>query len=250
MTDDAFVPPPADGRVFRHPVAAGLADVAPSGRARLDAIARWLQDAALADVVDSGLDGGGVWVLRRLRLRVARFPRFGEALEVATFCSGTGALVAERRSTVRSAGGAGGAGRAAAVGAGAGETAVEALALWVHLDPDGAHPRPLPDGFEAVYGATAAGRRVRARLRHPAAPPDGAPGRPWRFRAADLDLAGHVNNAAYWQIIEEEEPAGAGTYEIEHRAPAAAGDATVLKAGALRWIAANGTVFATLRAPA
>jgi len=96
LTDDAFVPPPADGRVFRHPVAAGLADVTPSGRARLDAIARWLQDAALADVVDSGLDGGGVWVLRRLRLRVARFPRFGEPLEVATFCSGTGALVAER----------------------------------------------------------------------------------------------------------------------------------------------------------
>ena len=187
MTDDAFVPPPADGRVFRHPVAAGLADVAPSGRARLDAIARWLQDAALADVVDSGLDGGGVWVLRRLRLRVARFPRFGEALEVATFCSGTGALVAERRSTVR----AWWRGRGAAV---------EALALWVHLDPDGAHPRPLPDGFEAVYGATAAGRRVRARLRHPAAPPDGAPGRPWRFRAADLDLAGHVNNAVYWQV--------------------------------------------------
>ena len=148
--------------MFRHPVAAGLADVAPSGRARLDAIARWLQDAALADVVDSGLDGGGVWVLRRLRLRVARFPRFGEALEVATFCSGTGALVAERRSTV--------------LAAAAGAAAVEALALWVHLDPDGAHPRPLPEGFEAVYGATAAGRRVRARLRHPAAPPDGARG--------------------------------------------------------------------------
>ena len=197
--------------MFRHPVAAGLADVAPSGRARLDAIARWLQDAALADVVDSGLDGGGVWVLRRLRLSVARFPRFGEALEVATFCSGTGALVAERRSTVRGGGRAGG----------AGEAGVEALALWVHLDPDGAHPRPLPDGFEAVYGATAAGRRVRARLRHPAAPPDGVPGRPWRFRAADLDLAGHVNNAVYWQVLggARSSQAFAGLdAEIEYRA--------------------------------
>jgi len=158
-----LVPPPADGRVFRHPVVAGLADAAPSGRARLDAIARWLQDAALADVVDSGLDGGGVWVLRRLRLCVARFPRFGEALEVRTFCSGTGALVAERRSTVAGADG---------------EPAVEALALWVHLDPDGARPRALPEGFEAVYGATAAERRVRARLRHPGDPPADAPARP------------------------------------------------------------------------
>ena len=250
MTDDAFVPPPADGRVFRHPVAAGLADVTPSGRARLDAIARWLQDAALADVVDSGLDGGGVWVLRRLRLRVERFPRFGEALDVATFCSGTGALVAERRSKVRGDG-AGAAGGGGAGAAGAGAAAVEALALWVHLDPDGAHPRPLPEGFEAVYGATAAGRRVRARLRHPAAPPGGALGRPWRFRAADLDLAGHVNNAVYWQVLEEElvpaEPVAAVDAEIEYRAAGGAGQASVAAEDGMRWISADGgDVLATV----
>jgi acyl-ACP thioesterase len=233
-----LIAPPADGRVFAHPVAAGLADVAPSGRVRLDAIARWLQDAALADVVDSGLDGGGVWVLRRLRLRVERFPRFGAELRVETFCSGTGALVAERRSTVRDGTGAG--------------AAVEALALWVHLDPGGAHPRPLPAGFEAVYGPSAAGRRVRARLRHPPAPPAGAPVTPWRFRAADLDLAGHVNNAVYWQVLEEElVPAGPEPEridaEIEHRAAADAGDAQVAAADGMRWVSAGGEVVATIR---
>jgi acyl-ACP thioesterase len=235
VTDAVLVPPPADGRVFRHPVAAGLADVAPSGRARLDAIARWLQDAALADVVDSGLDGGGVWVLRRLRLAVARFPRFGDALEVRTFCSGTGALVAERRSTLVDAAGA----------------AVEALALWVHLDPGGARPRPLPEGFEAVYGAAAAGRRVRARLRHPGEPPPDAPRRPWRFRAADLDIARHVNNAVYWQVLEEElvaaEPDGGLDAEIEHRAAGDIGDAVVVAAERMRWISAGGEVLATVR---
>ena len=238
MAESELVPPPADGRVFRHPVAAGLADVAPSGRARLDAIARWLQDAALADVVDSGLDGGGVWVLRRLRLCVVRFPRLGDALEVRTFCSGTGALVAERRSTVVVAGGEG-------------EPAVEALALWVHLDPDGAHPRPLPEGFETVYGATAAGRRVRARLRHPGEPPAGAPAAPWRFRAADLDIAGHVNNSVYWQVVEEElvarEPAAGVDVEIEYRAAGDVGDAVVLAGEEMRWIAADGDVLATVR---
>jgi acyl-ACP thioesterase len=249
LTEDEFVPPPADGRVFRHPVAAGLADVAPSGRARLDAIARWLQDAALADVVDSGLDGGGVWVLRRLRLRVARFPRFGEALEVATFCSGTGALVAERRSTVLSLGDAGSGG---AGGGAAGEPVVEALALWVHLDPDGTHPRPLPEGFDAVYGAAAAGRRVRARLRHPATPPGDVPGRAWRFRAADLDLAGHVNNSVYWQVLEEElvasEPVDRVDAEIEHRAAGDAGDAEIVADGdEMRWIRAGDEVLATVR---
>jgi acyl-ACP thioesterase len=217
-------------RVYAHAPQVGLADVAPDGRVRLDALARWLQDAAWADVVDSGIEDEGVWVVRRLELRVERFPRFGDAPNIETWCSGVGKLWAERRSTVRSDGGL-----------------VEAIALWVHLDASGSRPRPLPPGFDAVYGSD---RRVKARLHHPAAPPPDAQRAPWRFRAAELDLAGHVNNAAYWQILEEEAPAGAGTYEIEHRMPAAAGEATVLTAGPLRWIAANGTVFATLRAPA
>jgi acyl-ACP thioesterase len=235
MPPPVLVPAPEAGRVFRHPARAGLGDVSPAGRARLDAIARWLQDAAWSDWVDAGLDRGGVWIVRRLHLRVERFPRFDEALEVATFCSGTGRLWAERRTTVHGDGGA----------------LVEAVAVWVHLDARGARPRPLPTGFEAVYGAAAAGRRIDARLHHPAAPPAGASQRPWRFRAADLDLAGHVNNAVYWEAVEEElvvdEPAKGLVAEIEHRAAADAGVASVLSAGPMRWIAdAGGEVVATL----
>jgi acyl-ACP thioesterase len=235
MPPPVLVPAPEAGRVFRHPVRAGLGDVSPAGRGRLDAVARWLQDAAWADWVDAGLDDGGVWIVRRLHLRVECFPRFDERLEVATFCSGTGRLWAERRSTLRGDDGA----------------LVEAVGVWVHLDPRGARPRPLPAGFEAVYGAAAAGRRVGARLRHPAVPPAGADARPWRFRAADLDLAGHVNNAAYWEVLEEDlvasEPAGGLIAEIEHRAAADAGSASVLSAAEMRWIAgADGEVVATL----
>jgi acyl-ACP thioesterase len=220
--------------VFTDRARAGLGDVAPSGRARLDAIARWLQDAAFADLVHSGLHDDGIWVVRRLRLRVERFPRFREALAVATWCSGTGSLVAERRTTVRGEQGG----------------LVEAVALWVHLDPDGTRPRPLPEGFDDVYGPSAAGRRVRARLRHPGQVPDGAGVVPWRFRAADLDLADHVNNAVYWEALEERlaadgapEPLDA---EIEHRAPGDAGDASLLLDGRMLWIAApDGEVLAS-----
>jgi acyl-ACP thioesterase len=237
MEPAELVPPPAGGRVYVHGVRAELGDVAPSGRARLDAVARWLQDAAFADWLDAGVDGGGVWVVRRLRIHVARFPRFGETLEVATFCSGTGALWAERRSTVRDDSG----------------PVVEAVGLWVHLDPRGERPVPLPAGFDAVYGTAAAGRRVRARLRHPAEPPPDAPARAWRFRAADLDLAGHVNNAIYWQVLEEDlvpaDPDGGLEAEIEHRAAADAGEAVVHGDGAMRWIAGpDGAVLATLAA--
>lgn len=228
-------PPPAEGRIFRHTAVPGLGDVSPQGRARLDAIARWLQDAAFADVFDADIADQGVWIVRRMELHVERFPRFWEPLEIATFCSGVGRLWAERRTTIR--GGDGG--------------HVEAVALWVHLDPDGARPRPLPGGFEAVYGAAANGRRVRARLHHPAEPPEHAARRPWSFRAADLDLAAHVNNAVYWSVLEEElagaEPPGVFRAEIEHRAPGAAGPAEVAGDGAHRWITASGAVLATLR---
>jgi acyl-ACP thioesterase len=225
--------------VFTDRARAGLGDVAPSGRARLDAIARWLQDAAFADLIDSGIPDDGVWVVRRLRIRVERFPVFREAVAVATWCSGTGSLVAERRSTVR--GDQGG--------------LVEAVALWVHLDPDGARPRPMAPGFENVYGPSAGGRHVRGRLRH-ADPAGDLTTAPWRFRAADLDLADHVNNAVYWQALEEElatagDGAGAGLdAEIEHRAPADAGDATLLRNGQMLWITEpGGDVLASFLCP-
>jgi acyl-ACP thioesterase len=228
---------PPEGRVFTHRDRVTLADVSPAGRARLDALARWLQDAAYDDSRDSGLDDSGVWIVRRLALRVRRFPRLLDEIEVATFCSGAASLWAERSSLV-------------SIGR---EVVAEAIALWVHLQPDGLRPQPLPAGFDAVYGPSAMGRRVRARLRHPAEPPAEASARPWHFRGADLDMAGHVNNAVYWEALEDElvarEPEAGLDAEIEHRAPADAGAATVLAAGPMRWIAdPAGTVVATLTA--
>jgi acyl-ACP thioesterase len=233
-----LAPAPSAGRVFTDVARAGLGDVAPSGRVRLDTLVRWLQDAAFADLVDSGLPDDGVWVVRRLRLRVERFPRFREATAVDTWCSGTGSMWAERRSTVRGEDGG----------------LVEAAALWVHLDERGARPRPVPDGFAEVYGPSADGRHVRARLRHRATPPDDADRTTWRFRAADLDLADHVNNAAYWQTLEEQlagdatapEPFDA---EIEHRAPADVGDVTVVRDGEHVWIVTGEDVLTTIFVP-
>ncbi|MGZ6707361.1 MAG: acyl-[acyl-carrier-protein] thioesterase [Solirubrobacteraceae bacterium] len=230
-----LVPMPDSGRVFRVPAGPGLGDTAPSGRVRLDALARWLQDAAWADATDSGLADEGAWFVRSMRVQVHRFPRFGERCEVATWCSGTGALWAERRTTVTGSLGA----------------LVEAAAIWVHMDPDGTRPRPLPEGFERFYAEAAAGRRVRARLRHDADPPDDASKEAWRFRAADLDLAGHVNNAVYWAVVEEQlagrdDPREPFAAELEHRGPTDAGDASVRRHGERTWICAgHGEVVAT-----
>jgi acyl-ACP thioesterase len=231
---DEIVAHPGIGRRFEQSVTAGLADAAPSGRVRLDAIARWLQDAALADVVDAGLGEAALWVVRRTRLAVTRFPRFGESGTVSTFCSATGRMWAQRRTTVATGGGG----------------LVEAVALWVHLDPASLRPIPFAEEELAVYGASAAGREIKARLRHPA-PPEGAAPRPWSFRSTELDVADHINNAAYWAVLEDElltsaaDPATIDV-ELEFRTPAQPGEHAVLRDGAHRWVvAADGAVHAS-----
>jgi hypothetical protein len=53
---------PTEGRVFRHRDRVTLADVSPAGRARLDALARWLQDAAYDDSMRWIADAAGAVV--------------------------------------------------------------------------------------------------------------------------------------------------------------------------------------------
>jgi acyl-ACP thioesterase len=132
---------------------------------------------------------------------------------------------AERRTSIRRAG--------------AEDSDVEAVSLWVHLDPMARRPTPLSAAEIAAYGDAAAGRRVSARLRHPG-PAQTERSFTWRFRATECDLAAHVNNAAYWLPLEEELLAGADPnqldVEIEYRTPAQPGEKVVLCDGHRRWI--------------
>jgi acyl-ACP thioesterase len=221
-----FIPPPQHGRVFTGTARAGLADVAPSGRMRLDALARWIQDVSYADMEDAGLAGLAVWVIRRMRIRVARFPRFGERFKLETFCSGLGRMWAERRVTITPKG--------------ARKGAVEAVTLWVHLDPSGERPVPLLPQELDTFSEAASGRRVTARLRHPR-PHEIQNKRRWRFRHTECDLAGHVNNSAYLEPVEEELLANGAEpeqldLEVEFRTPSQPGEKLVLCDGDWRWI--------------
>jgi acyl-ACP thioesterase len=229
-----IVPVASVGRVFERPVHVGLADAAPSGRVRMDAIARWVQDLAYADVVDAGVADQSLWVVRRMRIRAERFPRFGEDVRGLTFCSGAGRLWAERRVTFESASGF-----------------VEVAGVWVHLDPQSRQPVPLPDSVDRLYAESAQGRKVKARLRHPN-PGGDEPHAPWFFRATDADLAEHVNNAAYWEPLEEALAEGAEPpsldAEVEFREPAQPGPALLVRGNdGMLWITAeDGRVHASL----
>jgi acyl-ACP thioesterase len=213
---------PQRGRAFSEQRLVGPGDTAQSGRARLDTLVDWLQAVAYADVVDAGLDRDVLWVVRRCALQVERFPVLGERVTLTTACSSLGARWAERRTRL---------------------AGVEAVALWVAIDPRTLRPARI-DHLAGVYGESAGDRRVKTGLTHPAPPPD-AESRPWRFRRADVDVAGHVNNAAYWQALEEE-PLGDGLYaEVEHREPCRPGEAALLAHEDRRWLVKGGSVCAS-----
>ncbi len=207
-----------------------LGDCAPTGRIRLDGLARWLQDIAYADVEDAGLATQAYWVLRRTRIDVSRWPRFAEWFTVSTGCTGIGRMWAERRTTISPS----------SPGSPGAKPVVEAAAIWVHLDSETRRPAPFSPEELDSYGTGSALRRVSAKLRHPPPPPDAAR-RGWSFRAAECDIAGHINNAAYWQPLEEEllergvEPAWIDA-EMEFRAGAQPGEKLVLGSGPMRWI--------------
>ncbi|MDA8062000.1 MAG: thioesterase [Actinomycetota bacterium] len=241
---DGAVPPLADppgpeGRTYTGTVRVRLSDVGPTGRARLDAVARYLQDVAGDDAREAGLSAHR-WVVRRSYLELRRLPRYEETLELATWCSGSGAAWAERRTSIRGEAGA----------------SVEAAALWVNLDPATMRPAPLGELFGSVYGEAAAKREVRARLLHERAPQlaghgegsaGGAQQWRWALRFADLDVLGHVNNAVAWSLLDElaERVAprlAVSSAEVEYREPIAGGGAVdvrfALGDGTLRmWVA-------------
>ena len=183
----AFRADPAQGRVFTSARMVQSTEVTPAGRLRLDALARYLQQAAEDDVSDAGWDGSYLWLLRRVALAIRGFPAHRERISLRTYCSATGPRWAERTTTVSAAGG----------------DLIQSTAIWVAVSAGDGRPVPLGESFQRVYGPSTEGRQVSARLSHPG-PPGSVAGRPWPLRAADFDPAGHVNNSIHWAAVEDE----------------------------------------------
>ena len=183
---------PDVGRVFSTSRRVRMSDTSPNGRLRLDGCARYLQDVANDDSRDAGSPNPTAWVARRTVISVRRFPQYLDVLTSSTWCSGLGSRWAERRYAMEGTDGSGG--------------DVQAATLWVHIDMATMRPIPLPDGFAEQFGAAASGRTVSARLHLPSRPPAGATLReaPWALRFSDFDVLGHVNNAVYWAMVEEQ----------------------------------------------
>jgi acyl-ACP thioesterase len=231
------------GRTFTDHRRVYLGDATASGRLRLDALARFLQDVATDDVEDAHLPHDTGWVLRRVRLDIRRLPTIYEDVALTTWCSGVGGRWAERSTTLDDT-------REVAGG-----VCATATAIWVHVRLETGAPIAISDQFFATYGEDVRKRKVSARLSHPG-PPVGSPRRPWPLRTVDFDVFGHVNNAVYWAAVEEElarwrdgrRITGA---EIEFRSGVDPGDAAEIvvdAAASLRiWFAVGDEIRASAR---
>ena len=197
------VPPPAPyptaGRTYRVQRRVRLGDVTPKGRLRLDAVARYLQDIATDDSIDGAYDDPHGWVVRRTEMWVDHFPKYLDDINIETWCGGVGSHWAERRT------------RITVVGDHAGSestttAAIETAALWVRVDLTTLKPLALSDDFRTRIGEAAAGRKISARL-HVGRDLADAPAPVAQFtqplRFSDFDAVGHLNNAVYWESLEE-----------------------------------------------
>lgn len=178
---------PGTGRVFRATRRVRLGDVTPRGRLRLDAAVRYLQDIAHDDAREAAYADRDGWVVRRTAVRVHKFPVFQEPLSLQTWCSGLGSHWAERSTVIEGERG----GR------------IEAAAVWVHVDLATMAPAKLAADFLAVAGPAAGGRKVGARVMLRGRPAANETRHPWPLRFSDMDALGHMNNAAYWEAVEE-----------------------------------------------
>lgn len=225
-----FVPLPDRGRRFSQERRIRLADAGPDGTLRLDGAARILQDVATDDWDSLGLDTDRdlTWVVRRTAMRVAeggRWPLYGEYVTATTWCGGAGAAWAERRTNL-------------AIGE---QVLVEAVALWVPLNPHGQVQRIRPS-FHEVYGEATGGRKVPGRVDRTEPPADSST-RSWELRRVDLDIVQHVNNAALWEPMVEIVDGPVDFAWLIHHGPVEEGDEVTLAWDDRRlWLLVEGDV--------
>lgn len=183
----------------------------PDGRATMASVCNWLQEAASLNAESlafskSDFEAAGEnisWVLTRLKVRIARFPKWEEKVSILTFPRGGRRIVAYRDFVLTGADGV---------------ELGRATSEWMLIDLASRKIVAIPDGVFAAANTVREpvfGEEPFAKLRWDckAESPDALS---FRARRGDIDLNGHVNNVHYVEWLMEGRPDAAGPcHEID-----------------------------------
>jgi acyl-CoA thioester hydrolase len=163
------------------------------GRVRPGVYLRYLAQAAVDASTAVGLDAawyaraGTRWLVRRSTFAIVQPVGAGERLEVRTWVedfrrvrSHRGYELRDRRGAVR----------------------LTARTDWVYVDAASGRPRRIPEEAERAFGSPPTRAAERPGWSAPLPPATPASAR-YRVRYADLDSLGHMNNAAYVDMLVE-----------------------------------------------
>ena len=193
-----------------------VADIDATGRLRLDAATRHIQDIGQDQLRALGFqETHPLWIVRRTMVDLIRPIEFQDMLRLRRWCSGTSNRWCEMR--VRIDGRKGG--------------LIESEAFWININRDTQMPSRIADDFiEGLRRTTEVDRlRWKAYLK-PGSRETADQVREFPIRFTDIDLFDHMNNSVYWSVVEEflsvipELLRGPTRVTIEHEAPVALGD--------------------------
>ncbi len=187
MTD--IIDPLDSSRQFQVSRRVALSDTDPTGRLRLDACARFLQDVAAFDAIDADISEMGNWVLRQNNIYVSSLPTYGETINSKTYLTGSGRAWVERTSLISDVT--------------SGTTLIAARAVWVLTNSTSGTPISVPASLYEIYGPLARQHKVSIRDAKRQPLPPGASQLAWQSRFSDQDILSHLNNATYLEALEE-----------------------------------------------
>ncbi|MBF6079470.1 acyl-[acyl-carrier-protein] thioesterase [Nocardia beijingensis] len=187
--DQPLAPLPQEGMGFASawPIRAG--DVDPYDRLRFDAVARYLQDIAWENLHSTFFHRTDPnWIVRRTVIDVIRPIVWPDEVHLLRWCSAMSTRWTNMR--VRITSGNGG--------------LIETEGFWINISESTGMPARISDEGLAYLARTSTEHRLRWRpYLTDATPPESDTDLPFPVRATDIDQYNHVNNACYWQAVEQ-----------------------------------------------
>jgi acyl-ACP thioesterase len=193
-----------------------VADIDATGRLRLDAATRHIQDIGQDQLRELGFEETHpLWIVRRTMVDLIRPIEFQDMLRLRRWCSGTSNRWCEMR--VRVDGRKGG--------------LIESEAFWININRDTEMPSRIADDFlEGLRRTTDVDRLKWKAYLKPGSRDTAKQIGEYPVRFTDIDLFDHMNNSVYWSVVEDylsatpEQLRGPIRVTLEHEAPVGLGD--------------------------